>query len=112
VNLLDNAIGATRKVEQPRIRVGWKKGGQEFMFYVRDNGIGIRKRDLPKVFEPSSLWARRNGERGWGVGLIIAKKIIDAHGGKIWAESAYGRGTTVYFTLPKRHARTGRECFA
>jgi light-regulated signal transduction histidine kinase (bacteriophytochrome) len=70
------------------------------VFYVRDNGIGIRERHLEAVFRMfKRLHARVKYGGGTGVGLTIATRVVERHGGRIWAESAYGEGTTFYFTL-------------
>ncbi len=69
---------------------------------VRDTGIGIPSDDLPRVFERFYKADRaRTGRAGSGLGLSIARHIVEAHGGRIWAESAVGRGSTFYFTLPR-----------
>ena len=76
------------------------------VFYVRDNGIGIRDRDHDKIFE---IFRRLHGPDkfggGTGAGLTIARKIVERHGGRIWIESKVGEGTTFYFTL---HAAPSR----
>jgi signal transduction histidine kinase len=71
---------------------------------VADNGSGIEARDLPHVFE--QYW--RSDERGTGLGLFIARRVVEAHGGRIWAESRRGVGSTFFFTLP----RASREAAA
>ena len=72
---------------------------------ICDSGIGIPPQDLPRIFERfykvDRARTREEGERrGTGLGLAIAKHIVEAHGGKIWAESAEGKGSTFAFTLP------------
>lgn len=67
---------------------------------VRDSGAGIPKEDLPRIFERFYKVDRARGHAGTGLGLAIAKHIVEAHAGRIWAESALGKGATFYFTLP------------
>ena len=72
----------------------------QVVFYVKDNGIGIRERHLDKIFRLfKQLHARDKYGSGTGVGLTITQKIIERHGGHIWVESVYGEGTAFYFTL-------------
>ena len=70
---------------------------------VADTGEGIRQRDLPKIFDRAyhADPARHRDSGGAGIGLSIAKGIIEAHGGRIWVESEPGRGSVFSFTLPK-----------
>lgn len=96
-NLLGNAIKFTS--EGGRIRVAVERQGDWARFSIEDSGPGISPRELPRIFE--KYWQGRGISRhGVGLGLYIAKGIIDAHGGRIWAESELGKGTTFYFTLP------------
>jgi signal transduction histidine kinase len=68
-------------------------------FSVADTGPGISPHDLPLLFD--RFWqGAREGRGGAGLGLAIARGIVDGHGGRIWVESEVGRGTTFYFTLP------------
>lgn len=67
---------------------------------VRDTGVGISKDDLPRIFERFYKVDRARGQAGTGLGLAIAKHIVEAHGGRIWADSQLGKGTTFYFTVP------------
>jgi two-component system phosphate regulon sensor histidine kinase PhoR len=68
---------------------------------VRDTGAGIPREELPRIFERFYKVDRARGQAGTGLGLAIAKHIVEAHGGRIWAESTLGKGTTFYFTVPK-----------
>jgi len=68
---------------------------------VRDTGVGIPKEELPRIFERFYKVDRARGQAGTGLGLAIAKHIVEAHGGRIWAESQLGKGTTFYFTVPR-----------
>lgn len=98
-NLLDNAVKFMGDQNEPRIEIGVQNDGGTTIFFVKDNGMGIRKDDLPKVF---GLYERFNPDiPGTGIGLATVKRIIEAHGGKIWVESeGAGKGTTFRFTLP------------
>ena len=68
---------------------------------VRDTGVGIPRDELPRIFERFYKVDRARGQAGTGLGLAIAKHIVEAHGGRIWAESQIGKGTTFYFTVPR-----------
>jgi len=75
-------------------------GLNEVQFVVRDTGIGIPAEDVPRIFERFYRVDKSRTGSGTGLGLSIAKHIVEAHGGKIWAESVEGRGSTFYFTIP------------
>jgi two-component system, OmpR family, phosphate regulon sensor histidine kinase PhoR len=68
---------------------------------VRDTGVGIPRSELPRIFERFYKVSRARGQGGTGLGLAIAKHIVEAHGGRIWAESVEGRGAAFYFTVPR-----------
>ncbi|MDD5291978.1 MAG: ATP-binding protein, partial [Candidatus Omnitrophica bacterium] len=72
---------------------------------VKDTGPGIRKEDMSKLFQQFTQLQRKVG--GTGLGLSICKQIVEAHKGKIWAESEFGKGTVFYFTIPIRRKRIG-----
>ena len=96
-NLLGNAIKFTPEGGEVSLRASPE--GKEVVFSVRDSGPGIAPELMDHVFE--QFWqARKNDKRGVGLGLTIAKGIIDAHGGRIWCESAPGAGSTFSFALP------------
>jgi signal transduction histidine kinase len=96
-NLLSNAIKFTRAGGRISIRV--EPVGPEVHFSVTDTGSGIPSQHLTAVFE--RFWqARSTDRRGLGLGLYISKCIVEAHGGRIWAESQLGQGSTFSFTLP------------
>ena len=99
VNLIENAIKYRGDRPDPVIRIGIDKECEAPVFFVQDNGIGIEPRYLERIF---NLFEKLDGTtEGTGVGLAIVKRIIEAHGGKIWAESeGPGKGTTFRFTLP------------
>jgi signal transduction histidine kinase len=85
------------------IEVGIKDEGNEVLVNISDNGMGIDKKELEKIFEKFYIGGggsltRESGRMG--LGLAIAKGIVEAHGGKIWVESVLGKGSTFYFTIP------------
>lgn len=99
-NLIGNAIKFTQ--ERGRVIVGVKCQAQDFLFSVQDNGRGISRDDLPHIF--ARFWQGKSSVRkGAGLGLSIAKRIVEAHGGNIWVDSQEGQGTTFYFTIPKHY---------
>jgi len=102
VNLIGNAIKFTP--EGGRITVQAKSvrrsNKSNIEIGVTDTGIGISGEDLPRVFEEFAQVGPPGKEEGTGLGLAICRRIVDAHGGEIWAESKLGQGTTFYFTLP------------
>ncbi len=99
-NLVENAAKFTAGERAPRITIGSRQDGDETVFFVRDNGRGIEPRFLEKVFELFEKLDPR--EEGTGVGLALVRRIVEAHGGRAWAESeGVGRGTTFCFTLPR-----------
>jgi PAS domain S-box-containing protein len=101
VQVLSNLIANALKFTPPGGRVSVRASGAEaqLVVSVKDSGDGIPAEDLPRVFD--RFWrADRGSMAGAGLGLAICKSIVEAHGGRIWAASAVGRGTTFHFTLP------------
>ncbi|MGQ9493524.1 MAG: ATP-binding protein [Anaerolineae bacterium] len=98
-NLVHNAIKFTPPGGQIELSV--EAVGEEMVISVRDTGIGISAEDLPRIFERFYKVDRARSGEGTGLGLAIAKHIVQAHGGRIWAESrGEGQGSTFSFTLP------------
>jgi signal transduction histidine kinase len=101
VQAMSNLVGnALKFVERGgTIRLACADEGTHLRFAVTDSGPGIAPAQLERLFE--KFWqSRRNDRRGVGLGLTIARGIVEAHGGRIWADSRVGEGSTFYFTLP------------
>ena len=100
-NLLDNAIKFLGDQSNPRVEIGARKAGEETVFYIQDNGVGMDPRYHDKVF---GLFEKLDHEsEGTGVGLAIVKRIVELHGGRIWVESeGLEKGSAFCFTLPKK----------
>jgi signal transduction histidine kinase len=100
-NLLGNAIKFTP--ENGSVTVRAVSDGDQVILQVTDTGPGISAADLEHLFD--NFWqAQRSDHRGVGLGLAIAKGVVEAHGGRIWCESTPGRGSTFSFTLPRVRA--------
>jgi signal transduction histidine kinase len=98
-NLLENAAKFVDGQATPRIEIGASRDGGEWVFHVRDNGRGIDPRHLDRIFDLFEKLDPRM--EGTGVGLALVRRVVEAHGGRIWAESeGLGRGATFRFTLP------------
>jgi two-component system, chemotaxis family, sensor kinase Cph1 len=99
-NLIANAIKFHAE-EPPRVEVRGEDRNGEWIFSVKDNGIGIEERFKDKIFVMFQRLHTRDKYPGTGIGLAICKKIIERHKGRIWIESIPGKGSTFYLTIPK-----------
>jgi signal transduction histidine kinase len=100
VNLLANAWKFTSRTDNPRIEVGHSTHGSMATIFVRDNGAGFDMAHEQKLFKPFQRLHGASEFEGTGVGLATVARIIDRHGGRIWAEGKPGQGAVFYFTLP------------
>jgi len=98
-SILSNALQYSKKDRKPKIELRWEENRNENIISIKDNGVGINKKYLEKVFRAFERLS--TDENGTGLGLSITKKIIERHGGRIWAKSKFGEGSTFYFTIPK-----------
>lgn len=99
VNLLANAWKFSHEQSQPSVEIGWLPYEGGGAYFVRDNGVGFDMRNADKLFEPFERLDGARGFEGTGVGLSIAQRIVQRHGGRLWAEAEPGRGACFYFTL-------------
>ncbi len=99
-NLLGNALKFRREGLAPEIHVGARREGDQWVLWVRDNGIGIPPEQFDRIFTIFQRLHARDKYPGTGIGLAICKKIVERHGGRIWVESKVGEGTTFFFSLP------------
>jgi PAS domain S-box-containing protein len=104
-NLIANALKFRRPGKQPRVEVSAERGEGAWVFAVRDNGIGFEQQFAEQIFLVFQRLHTRAEYAGTGVGLAICKKIVERHGGRIWAESAPGAGATFRFTVPDPASR-------
>ncbi len=108
-NLLSNALKFTRGVQHPVIQVGSHVNGGGVTIFVRDNGVGFDSRYADKLFGVFQRLHREEDFEGTGIGLATVQRIIQRHGGEVWAESTPGQATTFYFTLEPRFQRTAPD---
>jgi len=106
VNLLSNALRYTSEGDAIKVNIATEKGNgrpnQYLLVYVSDTGQGISEEDLLHIFDRyyQGSQAKRKRSGGSGIGLTVVKELVEAHKGKVWVESAPGKGSTFFFTLP------------
>ena len=97
-NLMGNAV-KFHGAESPRVHIGASRLGEQWLLFIRDNGIGIDPQYNEQVFGIFQRFHSQVQYPGTGIGLAISRRIIERHGGRIWVDSEPGKGTTFYFTL-------------
>jgi two-component system NtrC family sensor kinase len=99
-NLLGNAWKFTARVREAKIEFGAERRNGDTHYFIRDNGAGFDMALAHKLFTPFQRLHNESDFAGTGIGLATVHRVIDRHGGRVWAEGAVGRGATVFFTLP------------
>ena len=99
MNLLTNALKSTQSCERAQIQVGFMQLDGGGVYFVRDNGEGLESEEAASIFSPSQDSHSAHPPKRTGVGLTLVKRIIERHGGHIWAESEPSKGATFYFQL-------------
>lgn len=107
-NLLSNAFKFSKLKENSVIHVGSRPSEDENVYYIRDSGIGFDMKYAGNLFGVFQRMHSSEEFEGTGVGLAIVKKIVERHGGRVWAESSVNQGSTFYFSIPQWGARKGR----
>ena len=101
-NLISNSIKYRKKRTPLTIEIGYENKGNHWEFFVADNGIGIAKANQEKIFEVFRRLHNKDEYEGMGIGLSSCKRIVENHKGEIWAKSKVRKGSTFYFTIPKK----------
>ena len=105
MNLVGNAIKYSSKKDTPEIDIGYIKDGKRAVYYVKDNGVGFDMKYSNKLFGVFQRLHGSNQFEGTGVGLALVKRIIDKHGGEVWAEAKLNEGCIFYFSIPGKRSR-------
>lgn len=100
-NLIANALKFTRQRKRARIVIGCRESKEETIYFIKDDGIGFDMSNSDSLFDPFHRLHTTVEFEGTGIGLALVKRIIDRHGGRIWAEGELDKGATFYFTLGK-----------
>src|SRR6185312_5614978 len=100
VNLISNALKYSSKAEKPAIEIKSYQAGDEIIYAISDNGVGFDNQYAGKLFGVFQRLHLQKDFEGTGVGLALVKRIIDKHGGRVWAEGELNKGATFFFSLP------------
>jgi light-regulated signal transduction histidine kinase (bacteriophytochrome) len=102
LNLLSNAVKFSANSERPRLKIGSCQKDGRTIYYVKDNGVGFDMKYLDKLFGVFQKLHEPQRYEGTGAGLAIVKRIVEKHGGEVWAEGKVNKGATFYFSLSKK----------
>jgi PAS domain S-box-containing protein len=109
VNLIGNAVKFTRHQSAPVVEVGSRSGDGETTYYVKDNGVGFDEKYGHKLFGVFQRLHSEDEFEGTGVGLALVQRVIQRHGGKVWAEGKPNQGATFYFSLPTQNQHSNEH---
>ncbi|RZI84194.1 MAG: hybrid sensor histidine kinase/response regulator [Rubrivivax sp.] len=109
VNLLSNALKYSKHSQPIRISVQSELQGEELVYWVADNGVGFDESKAPRLFAAFSRLHGADEFEGIGIGLSSVKRIVQKHGGRVWAHAEVGKGATFYFSLPARPKLPGLQ---
>lgn len=101
-NLIENALKYTHGMHNPKINLTAERSGEHWVFSVQDHGIGIEEKYLEQIFVPFKRLHTAQEYSGTGIGLSMCKRIVEQHGGRLWATSKLNQGSTFSFTLPTK----------
>jgi len=100
-NLISNALKYSSRGQLPKINIGFQELQNSIVYCVEDNGVGFDMEMAHDLFKPFTRFHSSSEFEGAGIGLSIVERIVSLHGGRVWAKSAVGKGTTMFFELPK-----------
>ena len=106
MNLISNAVKYSSKTDHPVIEIGCKEAEDGIVFYVKDNGIGFDKKEKERLFKVFTRLHSRSEFDGSGLGLAIVERVIEKHGGRVWADGEPNGGASFYFFLPSAPVTT------
>ncbi len=98
-NLFSNALKYASKKPRQKVKLGWITHKKKIIYFIKDNGVGFDMRYAAKMFDTFQRLHSKAEYEGTGIGLSIVKRIVNKHGGEIWAESEVDKGTTIYFSI-------------
>jgi light-regulated signal transduction histidine kinase (bacteriophytochrome) len=101
INLIGNAVKYSSKAQQPHIQIGGSVGAEENQYFVRDNGVGFNMAYVEKLFGVFQRLHRNDEFAGTGVGLAIVQRVVQRHGGRVWAQGKIDDGAVFSFALPR-----------